>query len=435
MAKKKKAQASKFEDEVVDTYLAACKALLHASRHPEEYVLDDQTAKTVRWVWALMRNARLYALDPADYARIYRAVDIYTTREVAGLPWELTAQTAATQFSGPIGVQSAAILQHEGVDVDQHVDIGIQEAVENCPQQPIEVLEEHGPEHYKSSISNAAEETPPPARLPFETMFVCLGRKLMLTDLQVACRFPGTKDYIPRRTTATVLLGYLLAHTDNPPEGLAAVQGTLSRLSFQAFEIVEYLGPDGQSLGITTIPVYVGRWQRPITLAPWTVNAIVDMFMRYGDYVKERPMTFSHRRKFTKDEDRVALPIPKPYYTVTLKPNHIDEAVKAGQQRIARAFQFSHRFDVSAHDRVRVRRGPLPIDPEQAAKLEKRGYRVYTMTDLSAEDMRLITSPRRKKFIPPKRVDEWMAILSYRIDQYQKGPEDAPYVPALRKGA
>ncbi len=92
----------------------------------------------------------------------------------------------------------------------------------------------------------------------------------------------------------------------------------------------------------------------------------------------------------------------------------------------------AHRSDVRHHERVRVRRGTLPMDEKLQEKLRARKYRVYTdgMTLTDKDSERLMDRHGR---IPKYRPgEEWIAVLSYTVVEHIRGPEDAPYIPSVR---
>ena len=92
------------------------------------------------------------------------------------------------------------------------------------------------------------------------------------------------------------------------------------------------------------------------------------------------------------------------------------------------ARQLHYRHDVRGHERCLIRRGILPLDPEIRKKLLKRGYKVYEHTKPSDEtNARLL-----KRGFVTKKSDEWLAIKVIWVDEHQRGPEDGPYIPALR---
>ena len=117
--------------------------------------------------------------------------------------------------------------------------------------------------------------------------------------------------------------------------------------------------------------------------------------------------------------------IPPPFYRIRLRSKVIQEVVR----RVADGMPSAYRHDVRAHERCRVRRGPLPVHQDQREKLERLGYQIYTIEKLSAE--MLVRFAERS--IPFKRVDEWMAIKVTWVNAHiSPGDESLPYVPALR---
>jgi hypothetical protein len=91
--------------------------------------------------------------------------------------------------------------------------------------------------------------------------------------------------------------------------------------------------------------------------------------------------------------------------------------------------EYSHRWDVRAHERVRIRRGPLPLAADVRMDLHRKGYRIFEGGELDAETRAKI----EKRRVRGKSSDEWVAVLSSWVDEHVKGPESAPYVPGVRK--
>ncbi len=120
------------------------------------------------------------------------------------------------------------------------------------------------------------------------------------------------------------------------------------------------------------------------------------------------------------------LPIPMPYYKVTLQDSYAEEAVRRFPH-VGRSISYSHRWDVRGHDCVRVAKGKLPLSPEIAVRLKKRGYAIYDIQPIATDHYDIL----QKRGIR-RDPDEWIAVLVYRRDAYVKGPEGAPYVPATR---
>ena len=87
-----------------------------------------------------------------------------------------------------------------------------------------------------------------------------------------------------------------------------------------------------------------------------------------------------------------------------------------------------HRVSVRAHERVYVRRGPKPLAEEDRLLLLHRGYRIYfNPEDMTYLDKRRLQI-RAKKF--PDGV-HWTALKDVRVDQHERGPEDADLIPQV----
>jgi hypothetical protein len=88
----------------------------------------------------------------------------------------------------------------------------------------------------------------------------------------------------------------------------------------------------------------------------------------------------------------------------------------------------SYRHDRRGHERCYVRRGPLPLDGKRKAKLERAGYKIWTVGALDAETHQRLA----ERELPPKRTEEWLALLTRWIDHQVVGAPGLPYIPAVR---
>ena len=177
---------------------------------------------------------------------------------------------------------------------------------------------------------------------------------------------------------------------------------------------------------------YYPRGLLPI-LAPYLVNWVFDhktiLDTPYGtqSMMAQAPASLQIQRR-----------IPPAYYIVYMDDKvHVEEWWQRQQKKFAGKIRQSpgHRYDVRAHDRVKVLRGPLPLDDALREKLEKprkvsgRKYRVFTETQPDADLAAILF----KRGVRHKRSDEWMAILIIPIEHRVQGPLDKPYVPSVRK--
>lgn len=89
-----------------------------------------------------------------------------------------------------------------------------------------------------------------------------------------------------------------------------------------------------------------------------------------------------------------------------------------------------YKTDVRGHERCRIRRGPLPIDPKLAEKLQHRGYKLFTVNPLDQETFQKLS----ERGFAYKKSDEWLAVkASWIKDHLSSVDPNLPYVPAVRK--
>jgi len=96
--------------------------------------------------------------------------------------------------------------------------------------------------------------------------------------------------------------------------------------------------------------------------------------------------------------------------------------------------EYQHQWQVTGHDRIRVKRGPLPLDEKtRAGLLKPRGngarYQIYEEMHPSDE----LAKQLWRRGVKPKGDNEWMAVLVSRVQDYVKGPVDAPFIPSTRR--
>lgn len=119
------------------------------------------------------------------------------------------------------------------------------------------------------------------------------------------------------------------------------------------------------------------------------------------------------------------LSIPRDFYTIDGVSSA--QAKKAGRTLLAMLRRLAYRHDRRAHAAARVRRGPLPLSADLAAKLEKYGYTICI--DEVPMDIEGLLADRG---MCTKADDEWLAVKKWRVRNTVVGPEDLPYRPALR---
>ena len=168
-------------------------------------------------------------------------------------------------------------------------------------------------------------------------------------------------------------------------------------------------------------------WNHPYDLNPWICNAIHRHLLDFRTFVIERE--WKQHQQTVPDIppviDRRA--IPKPYYLVKLKSHTIKQAFGSAMPA-RRKFEYQHRFKVRGHERVRIRRGDLPLPADVREEMERRGYTIYSLNGMSQEHARLLL----ERGIPVKRSREWVALLVSWVKDHEKGPDDGPFVPSVR---
>jgi hypothetical protein len=275
-------------------------------------------------------------------------------------------------------------------------------------------------------VASKRVELPRMETWPFRSMWVGFGKGCQLTPDETLNRhvWANTVSLIAKGPHCAVLLGYLVFDAGE-------------EFGAQVSEVYRVPGHDNPLL----CAVYDERsvfdtgsgWLRGGDLTPWVVKTLLELLRESRTSVLEQQPTFRDRQLAERRSERsgVPMPVPRPYYVVRVRRRVVyDKARQVARRRLPSCpWQLRHRFDVVAHERCRVQRGPLPLNPKLRATLEKRRYRIYTLEQPSAEDQARLSS----RGLQPKHTQEWLAILTSQVASFQKGPEDGPYVPAIRR--
>jgi hypothetical protein len=352
-----------------------------------ETILPDPTTtlkervQRSRECWTLMRDARVFSFQPHVYAWLHHHADRYTTEVLAGLPYHPPGQ--------------------------------IDEIPPDETKKLVEIMFHHG------------KRVEFPEQWPFETVYVGFGPGV----------FVGEADFYERKHYYDRALNEEGGHD----EMLAArTKGFLisTRNDGTVIEFAEYTfrRSDG-SVNDAMIPEWYrtnGTWSRSYSLVPWIVQQINWLLNSYRKFIEEHKHTLTSRyraktsiKKFSGKREAAVGWLPRPYYVVTMKPEVLEEVTRSPST--GPAYRYSYRFDVRGHERVRVKRGWLPLPEKERKKLTDRGYKIYE-GEIDDSDLKKLF----QRQVAPKRINEWVAVLSTWVDSYQKGPENAPYIPAIR---
>jgi hypothetical protein len=341
-----------------------------------------------------LREAVIYEVPEELFKSIYRAADYYTATEVAGLPW---------------------------YDVDE------------SPEPPPEIAEQMP--HYWKSLEVEGRKQPFPEKLPFDSCYFGFHKPPILSKQQ---RVTYDAVVAPGDIVApyAIRVGMLVTREGNVwtmilSSGSKALIGDYSGLTSQ----------DEVTFTFSAYPERIdGEWTHPLTLAPWITRALAEWVDDHKVVsVEEVPRTLGFKRmceRVNKQRAKVPRPIPPHYYAVTMKDQLIlEEDFERRFPKRQVSIDWQHRWLVTSHDRIRVKRGPLPMDPKVEAKLRKPrpGSRNSYLIFKDSHPQGTLSKELWRRGVKPKEPDEWMAVLVSRIGDYVKGPEDRPLIPSTRR--
>lgn len=368
-----------FVDDCVQAFLACSASALNQARNGAtgfDGASDELATDNARRVWAAISRARLFCVRPERFLASNLVADRFTTEVLAKQKWE--------PYSG------APVSEKDSHDL-------------------VEAYMEHG------------TTWPFPDPLPFDSMFICYGRRFDIAKSGLVLEGRVTNDMMEVLGNPDILLfGHLLWWEGD------------QRYAFSCIAPVP--GPDAHVEVVPGTPGFIvsydGEWAQPASLDPWILNMLVKSINEHKQINQAWTQTLGQRmdRKKLGKAQKTVLPLPEPFYLVPLKDELIEPPEYRSNAAVPKMVEWSHRWDVRGHEVVRVQRGKLPLSPEDAAKLKKREYKVYDGRVTDADDQARLL----KRGIRGPGPDEWIAVLSYWRDAFVKGPTDKPYVPAAR---
>jgi hypothetical protein len=113
--------------------------------------------------------------------------------------------------------------------------------------------------------------------------------------------------------------------------------------------------------------------------------------------------------------------IPEPYYEIPMRFHMNCSSGNQSEGDGSSGKKLGYRLDVIGHERYLARSGPKPITEKHAAWLIEHGYQ---LCDVLPETLRMrgITLT----------ADSWFAYKVAKVRSHVRGPQDKPYVPAVR---
>lgn len=339
--------------------------------------------------YAALEGARVFDIEPSTWGAIYHEADVYTHEVIAqGGPWT-PARQDGTFGDPPAGFADWAAWN----------------------------------EHYLNALGNAGRDLPFPEKLPFPATYIGFDG-VALSQVQM-----GWRGLVDGETIAAELHGYAIRDSGEVFEYFRLFR----RSGEAAVGALPIRDPSGAlvrfTMGGPAAAGARGPWYGTSALTPWVVTALVDLVNSYRTFAVQDTSVF-YRTEYAargKREHGMRRAVPPPFYTIRLRDELVRET--GTTQAWRKAAKLRHRFDVRGHERIRVARGTMPLDEKLRRKLEKRKYRIFTVEPLDQDTWRMLAERR----LAPKRPDEWLAIRKCWVRSFEKGPEGAPFIPAVRR--
>lgn len=269
-------------------------------------------------------------------------------------------------------------------------------------------------------IGRLAQDAPYPEKFPFEVVFLGYGHGMEVPGFALRDKAPSAiKDDIQYGK----IIGHLMIDTG---EVYGVIKAFVQNAATPEGTWTLWFNPERLD----------GTWPRVADTEPWLLPMVINIINEHRTFVLEQNMPSDMRKDYKRNRKGMGLKdkdkkrwgyTPPPYYTLKLKSKVIKERARKHMPK-PRAPK-GYKTDVRGHERCRIKRGPLPMDPEVAIKLRKLDYTIFTIAQLDAETLRRL----HERSIPFKKSDEWMAIKVSWIDSFMSSLDpNLPYVPACR---
>lgn len=401
------------------TFLDCQQWVLKNSRRPDDPALKwhsgEEMSPSIRsltneWmslVYGDMRMARVFDVDMRTYASLYHTADVYVTEKLGKAKW-IPENLAAQIVAG---------------ESDQ----------------------------VRAATVAAGRTLPMPEPLPFPQVFFSFGKGVPMKPQQVFWHLVGNeageKEFMQTGISLGLLPGQLDPGANDFHDATWRLMGFLVTATGMVVGFLEAAHHPSKRKGLVVqtyhFPVNstnfsaeraaslpeLREWSKVYSLVPWVITSLVAVVNAHRTFI-EQDMSLSYRMNYTQHAKRtfdLKKPIPPPYYQVHLKDQLVRDATRKSLRSSYR-WHLAHRFDVRGHERIKVSRGTLPLDPKIQHKLEKRKYVIFTLEEPDVEAYRLLM----QRGFPHKRPDEWLAIKRCWVNPFLKGPVDAPYIPSVR---
>lgn len=181
------------------------------------------------------------------------------------------------------------------------------------------------------------------------------------------------------------------------------------------------------------IPIYQGgEWLRSATGMPWAIATTVRFLRDAHSTLTNVRGSLGVRRAWKKATGKKGRgEVPPDYYRISMdRLTKIEVGQRAGTGGVSP----SYRHDVRSHTRLRVRRGPLPLAPDEHKKLTRMGYRIWLHHQPSGDEPGEVAHELERRGLPLRREGEWLAVKVSRVSAHVSPKDESlPYVPAVRR--
>jgi len=452
-------------------------------------ILDpDATDENIKWftpnlpahdMWEMLKNCRVYCIDPQIYSNVYAKCrdavfsEFYGFDHVSKFHIEDTTATGdRVRDNSNTAERRMAIFCDSPVDSDDMKDLA---------------KKMYDPSKIDDGFQKLSKSVPFMSNLPFESMYLAYGDGIPLDAFQDNMRdllFASTGEFTgsSKKLKGHMILpgGWVYEHIACDftnyvtPELLVGGMNKTWHLNSKRDSIIKNFGISNRELatklagvGLDTqlsalkryshdkeLPYsliirhgegtpFTQNWPGAVTLAPWTLTAISELIAENSKSIIIKSGKGHTGLADTKDKRRaIGLPGKKKkskhhqknfpsFYVINLAPSVVESDLSSRAQRVAsegsgRSLQYRH--DREGHERLLVKRGPLPLDLGAEAELLGRGYAIW---EEGQPDMYTRSKLVLKRH-PIRREDEWLAIKTTQVSSSVVGDTELPYRPAAR---
>jgi hypothetical protein len=380
--RKKKGKRKSRGDAVLSMYNTICTSLVEQTRGEGVGLVlgPEEKEKEEVWsfLWARMREARIFIIPSTAYNDALNAAASQVLQVAFGVKEDLSSFGALVD------------------DPDTNKDL-------------VDI------------ICEMSERVDPPDQKewPFPTLWLSFDQPVTMSGAAVNTTISATvRELIGQQNlTGVRIVGFLLTHNHQREPYITMVCS------------VEDIEKGVGHLLWPTVYKPDQGWMHPSDLSPWVSHHLIRFLNSFGSYEEELPSLnarFAHKTESKKL--KVQLPVPKPYYIVTLKKEITPRSDKRPEKGY-KSWELSFRFDVRGHYRVLYERFNHTLSEKERKRLIDRNYRIYKYGTVKPYDKKRL----EKRGVALPRPGETLVVQVIWVKHHVRGPEDAPYIPSIRR--